>query len=214
MWMHSVLVSSFLVLAAPIVAQKAVGVAKPLTFEVALEQAGENYQSGHYGAAVAALQQAMAVAMKKRRAKIVAAMPAAPDGFTLRPQKDSPLPGGAVGALAGAMSIVGQQAEAVYEGPNGARISITVMADSAMGGLAAMAFNPMIIQNDPKSTLYEYEHGHKAVLKDEGSGRVSMNGLIGGKHMVQISARKVEKDLVLGLLNQACMDKLAAAIMK
>jgi len=150
--------------------------------------------------------------MDKRRVKILAALPAAPDGFERLPQNDTKMPAGAAGVLGGALGLVGQQTAVKYQGPRGARLEITVMADSAMGGIAAMAFNPMIVQNDPKSTLYEYEGGHKAILKDEGNGRLSMNALIAGKHLVQVSARKMEKDQVLGLLNQECIDKLAKAI--
>ena len=46
-------------------------------------------------------------------------------------------------------------------------------------------------QNDPNSTLYEYDAGDKVLVKDKKNGRISANGLLGGKHMLQLEARKM-----------------------
>ncbi len=207
-----VALSVLTVLAVGVVAQKPVRTNKKMSFKDAIGVAGKAYEAGEYGKCVTALRAALVDAMEHRKEAIVKAFPPAPDGFKMRPPKKQEVAGAAGQALAGMMAMVGQPIEATYTGEGGARFSFSMTVDSPMGGMAAMMFNPMMIQNDPKSELYEYDGGHKAVLKEEGNGRVSLKAMIGGKHIVQISAQKMDKEKVLALLDQDRVNQLVAAI--
>lgn len=209
--MRKQILMGVVLLSSGLAAQRAVKADKPLTFGDAIKKAESTYASGDYGACVSALQQALEEAMEKRQEIILSALPPAPDGFVEEPQPEKNQAGAALAGLAGLAVLAGQQCSKTYRGEKGAQIKITVLADSAVGGIAAMMFNPVVIQANPKAQLFEYDGGHKAVAKVDGDN-VSIDALLGGKHLVQLEGRKITQEQAIEMLNQECMDKIAKAV--
>jgi len=173
-----------------------------------MKAASAAWDAGNYSECLTNLKKATGLANEKRSAAIRAALPAAPAGWKLEPEKKNAAAGNAMAqALGGAMGNV-TQARYSEEGGRGS-IDISLMADSPMVQMFnMMVTNPAMLGEDGE--LIEYEE-HRAVLKKERNG-LSLQILIHKKHMFDVKTRGLDEDGLFAMFDQATIDKLAALL--
>ncbi|MCB9915456.1 MAG: hypothetical protein H6828_09955 [Planctomycetes bacterium] len=192
-----------LVLALPFV-QERVSKKAP-TFEELHPAIASAYAEGRYGLAMNKTRELLAVLSPKWTESILAALPAAPEGYEIVPQK-KPAGGSAManGALAAMAASVGTVVEQKYKG-DGDTLQVTVTADSPMAQMFAMWItNPALLGEGAEAVKYG---AYDAILKQEGQGW-SLQILIGSS-LVEAKGRKATDELLLKLFDQQAVDKLA-----
>lgn len=143
---------SFRVAVLALAALAAVGVAQERTkpkelpsFEKIHAAIKTHYEAGAYGKAMVAARELSAILNEKRSMAILAAMPAAPEGYEQVPQKKAEANPFAGAMAASVGSVVTQQ----HRGTNGT-IRVTITADSPMLAMAGMMFeNPALLGRMP-----------------------------------------------------------------
>ena len=190
-------------LALPVLPQKRQKKAGPKQFPVVIKKASEAFAAGDYGVCVNQLKTAMNLAVAGMRKQLLAAMPAAPEGWSAdKPKADS---GNAYLAQMGLGSMI--TVEQRYRGPDGKSLKVQIMPTSPMAKMIGMGF--AMAANDPNSELVEYE-SHKALFKKSNKGkRFELNILIAGKHLVQVSGSSMNEDAFFNMFNQAFVNKVA-----
>lgn len=207
----STLLSLALVAAIPF-AQKRASETKPADFASVLTSAQEAWKAERYGACMGELNKAIGLAMAQRTKVIVAALPAAPEGWT-REIEDvgEQMRGNAFAAGLGA--IAGTQLTAHYRSGDGsASLDVSVNADSPMIPMLNMVLsNPAM--RDKGTELIEYG-AHKALLTSSDGQPSQLQIVIAQKHYCQIDINGVGEDRLFKLFDQAAVDKLAEALSK
>jgi hypothetical protein len=198
------------VLAVAAVPQERAAKKTPADFGKTLDSAKKAWGAGDYGACMASLKEAISLVTVKRVETILAALPAAPEGFEIVPDKsmDQMRANQMMGAMAAA---IGSTVTRDYRGPY--RIRATVTADSPMVQMLNMWIaNPATL--DPDSELITYGP-HKAVLKTTGGGKQrELMIVLNEKHVVQVDYASDDEDALFAMWDQAAIDKLAAALGK
>ncbi len=169
-------------------------------FEKIHAEIGRAYAAGEFGHAVKQGKELLVVLQSKWKGQILAAFPAAPEGFEIVPQKkEDPRAAGVMAAMSGAIGTVIEQK---YKA--GRRtITVQVQADSPLIQMFSMwVANPSMLGEDAE--LIKYENGLNAVLKKEGRG-YSMQ-MVPGVSLVEAKGDATDDEL-LKLLSQAAVDK-------
>ncbi|QDV09759.1 hypothetical protein Poly30_53190 [Planctomycetes bacterium Poly30] len=188
--------------AAPAAAQERVAKKEAKDFPALLTSARAAWDAGQYGKASAELKEASKLVAMKQREGILAAFPAAPEGWTFTP---SEVEEGAVML----MGMTGLTVEGRYQGPSNEHASMTVMVDSPMVQMMSMMFaNPAMLGDDAEVIKYGK---HQAILQKNGDKRYDLQLLI-GNDFIQVESREMTDEALLGLCNQAMVDKLEAAM--
>jgi hypothetical protein len=177
-----------------------------------IEQAKVAWSGAEYGACLAKLKEATSVVNSKRIEAILAAFPPAPSGYELVPRKSSDsAPTDALSqSMAGGLAVAfGSVIEREYRGPE--RLKVTVTADSPLVPMLAMVVkNPAMLDGD--SELVEYE-AHQAILKKTNGGDArELMIVLAGSHLCQVHYSGSDKDFLLGVFDQAALDRLARAL--
>lgn len=196
-----------LLLATLVVAQERTREKKPATFAELHTAVKTHFDAGAYGQAYASARELLTLVGAKRADAIRAAMPAAPAGYEVVPQKpeddaarDNPL----VGAMtAGVGNIIEQE----YRGEKGT-LRVTATADSPMMAMARMMFeNPAMI--GPDAELIKYEQC-KGILQKE--GRQWKLQILIDDTMIEGEFGTEDDEFALKMFDQAAVDVLHRAI--
>lgn len=182
-----------------------------LSFEqsvVELQTAWKDKRFGSLGDAIANLQTHVFLS---RSEALHAAMPPAPEGWTLQPdttRADYEKQSGAQ-AAAFAMGLgLGQASTHKYTSESGGRIEIQVMGNSPLVAMFSMATkNPAMLGKDQELVRYG---PHTALLKVSPSGNgAELQILIADKHSVTVQMRGEDDEFLLKLMDQAAVDRIA-----
>lgn len=175
---------------------------KAPTFEELHSTIQRAYADGRYGLAMNKTRELLGVLAPKWTEAILAALPAAPEGYEVVPQKkQAQAPGGMLAAMATSMGTVIEQQ---YKGA-GDRLQVTVTADSPLVQMFGMwVSNPALLGEGAELVKYG---PYNAILKQEGSGW-NLQILIGNS-LVEAKGRKASDELLLGMFDQAAVDRLA-----
>jgi len=162
------------------------------------------YEAGNYGLAMSKTRELLTVLTPKWHEAILAALPAAPEGYTILPQeKKDPQ---ATAALAALSASVGTVVEQKYKGEGGI-VTVQVTADSPMLQMFSMVLaNPAMLGEDQELIKYG---DHKALLKQEGQ-RWTLQIVIDNS-MVEVKGN-VSDDFLLRMFDQKAVDRLAAVL--
>ena len=190
----------------------------PPDFLKTIEKAKKSWEAESYGACLKDLQICTNLVTKKRTAKTRAALPAAPEGWKIRPEKD-PAEQADNPMLAAMTASVGNIVERTYmqDGGNG-RIEVSVMADSPMVQMLSVMFaNPAAA--GPKAEKIGYGD-HEGMLTPQG-GYLGLQILNADAHVADIKLHPPQgmeptaaEDLLFAVFDQAAVDRLAAALTK
>ena len=187
------------------VAQERTKDKKPPTFQELHAAVRTHYDAGSFGKALKASREMMGLIAVERSKKIVAALPAAPAGYTAVPQKKAVE---AANPFAGGLAAtVGNVIQQQYRGDNG-QLDVTVTADSPMISMVSMMFdNPALI--GPDAELIKYEQCN-AILKKNGQ-RWNLQILIGSA-LIEANFGKEDDEFALKMFDQAAVTKLTKAL--
>jgi hypothetical protein len=180
-------------------------------FLTTLESAKKAWEDKHYGQCVEHMNQALGIVHQKRSQAILSALPAAPEGFEIVPERE-PNAAAANPMLAAMTASIGSVTEREYVAKSGnGNIRVSVTADSPLVSVFNMwVTNPAMLEEN--SELVEYGE-HKAVFKNMGGGRdLELQILINKVHMCQINASGLGEDKLFAMFDQAAVDRLAAAL--
>lgn len=162
------------------------------------------YEAGNYGLAMSKTRELLTVLTPKWQEAILAALPAAPQGYTILPQEKQDAQ--ATAALAAFSASVGTVVEQKYKGDGGI-VSVQVTADSPMLQMFSMVLdNPAMLSEGQELVKYGE---HKALLKQEGS-RWTLQIVIDSS-MVEVKGN-VSDEFLLRMFDQKAVDKLAAVL--
>ena len=179
----------------------------PQNFDELHAKIAQHYHSGHYGRAGQEAKELLAIIQKKHSEAILAALPAAPEGYKVRPQKKQQAN---AALMAGLTMAVGNIVEQTYmkEG-GGGQVDVTVTADSPMLQMFQMwVTNPAML--GPDAELIKYHNDLKAVLKKEGSRHVLHVPI--GSSMVEARVTGENGDFLLAMFSQAVIDGLTKTL--
>lgn len=180
-------------------------------FPGCLTAAQNAWKEGRLGECTRQLQEALALVSERRAVAMREAMPAAPDGYEIVPPK--PTDPRANAMLAGMSAAVGSMITQEYR-PVDARsgrstISVTLTADSPMVQMIAMmTSNPAMLGQDAELIKYGPTN---AILKKDGQRR-SLQILIAGKHLCDVTWPNEDEDALLAMFDQAAVTKLTRAL--
>jgi len=170
-----------------------------------LTSASKSLDGKRYAACARDLRSALGVLAGLVRQQLLATMPAAPEGFTAEPDPE----GEDAGAFAAMIGVVAPAAERTWrrnDGDGELRVSIT--PDAPMAPMLVTAFN--MAQFDKAAEIVTYK-ADKALLRKEGES-VTLQILLGGKHLIDVSATGMDADAVLKVVDQAFVDRVLAAL--
>ncbi len=192
-------------------AQQLVKAKKAADFATLHSSIQTSWEAGQFGACLAQTKELMALVTKKRTAAIRAALPQTLDGFErVAPKKEDAAGAAMMAALSASIGSVVEQVYRPVGDTGGQRVTITVTSDSPMLQMVSMWItNPAML--GPDAELIEYT-GYKGVLQKQGNG-YSLQVLI-GDDLVEAKAPGREGDFLFGVLSQAVVDALAAALAK
>ena len=181
----------------------------PKTFEVVHTELGEAWRAGEYGRCLDLAREVTARIVAERTRAVLAALPAAPEGYEVQPPPESPT--AQQNSMLAALSVgVGSVVEQRYRGPSPKEISVTVTADSPMVAMFGVwASNPTML--GANAELVQYEE-RQAVLKNEGTQWTLM--ILIDDAMVEATFRHEDDEFALRFFDQAAVDRLAAALAK
>lgn len=189
--------------------QKRAAQKEALDFPSLLSGASASWQAGKYGTCLSQLQEATKLVNIKRTEVILAALPAAPEGWQAEPDravedlKQNPF-------AASMMSAIGNVIQRTYKQDSGrGRVQVTVTADSPLVSMFQMWLtNPAMLEKGAE--LIEYNE-HKAVLKPQ-SGGFNLQILIAGKHICEVQASTLSDEELFRMFSQEIVDRLAGAL--
>lgn len=162
------------------------------------------WDAAEYGKASTALNEASKMVTAKYRGSLLAAFPAAPEGWTFRADKQDD-------AAMMMMGLTGLSIERRYSSPENESCTLTLMVNSPMIQMMTMAFaNPALLGDDVEVIKYGK---HQAILKKKSSERYELQILI-GDDLLQAASKKMSDDALLSLCSQAMVDKLEAVLAK
>lgn len=189
------------------VAQERTRDKKPPTFAELHAAVKTQFDSGSYGQAYGSARELLTLIGVKRADAIRAAMPAAPEGYEIVPQKKED-EAARNNPLLGAMTAgVGNIIEQEYRGSKGT-LRITATADSPMMAMAKMMFdNPAMLGADAELIKYEQ---CKGILKKE--GRQWQLQILIEDTMVDAKFGSEDDDFALKMFDQAAVNALHRAI--
>jgi hypothetical protein len=166
------------------------------------------HDAGQFGEALAKCKAVIVILQEKWSGQILDALPAAPEGFEVVPQKKkSRQEAGMMAAMSGA---VGTVIERQYQKGTD-KITVTVQADSPLIQMfSMMVANPAMMGEDAELITYEGEI--KAVLKKERNGSYSLQ-LVIGSSLVECKG-KISDEVMLGMFNQRAVNRLKATLSK
>ena len=186
-------------------AQERVKKKGPPEFKEVHAEVARAYEAGKFGRAVHECKELLAVLQGKWTEAILAALPAAPEGFEVVPQREQDN-AQAAGVLAAMAGTVGTVVEQKYKGA-GQTISATVQADSPLVQMFAMwVANPSML--GPDAELVKYGDLN-AVLKND--GRTWSLQLLIGTSLVEAKGAK-DDELLLRMFDQAAVDELSRVL--
>ncbi|MBL8859872.1 MAG: hypothetical protein JNL28_15300 [Planctomycetes bacterium] len=188
--------------------QERVSKPKAKDFGAILTEAKTAFDAAHYGTALGRLRDATAIVTKERRKAVLAAFPAAPEGWKLEAEEPNDE---AVAQLAGLAFMGGAGIEGKYVavGGNG-RINVSILADSPLARMFSMWIaNPAMLDKDAELVKYG---AHNAVLRTRTKGSSYEMQLLVGEDLVQIDVSNASDEFLFKLWNQAAVDKVAAAL--
>lgn len=190
-------------------AQQRVKKQGPEDFDAIYKKVGEAWNAESFGQATSAARALLELIGLKRSEAILAALPAAPEGYAIVPQKKKRQASN--NPLAGMAAAIGNVIKQRYRPSEGGReLEVTVTADSPMAQMFKMWMtNPAALGPDAELVKYnEYD----AVLKKQGKGW-NIQILI-DKDVAEVKAPDRDDEFLLGWINQAAVDNLAAALGK
>lgn len=171
-------------------------------FPALLASASAAWEGGHYSKASADLKAASSLVAEKQREALLAAFPAAPEGWKFTPTKQND----AAGMMFG---MTGLMIEGKYEGTQKERVTLTMNVDSPMVQMMSMAFsNPALLGDGAEVIKYGK---HQGLLKKNSNDRYELSILI-GDDLIKAESRGMTDDALLVLCSQAMVDKMAAAL--
>ncbi|MCB9890232.1 MAG: hypothetical protein H6832_06565 [Planctomycetes bacterium] len=180
---------------------------KELSFAEAVEAAKSAYEAGKFGKAMTMLQQAMQLARKAIRTKILAAMPAAPEGFErIEPKKEDDAEVNPFGALVmGAVPI-----EQKYRAKEGrGSLEVQTHIDSPLVKMMAIAFSTASM--NPKLEVIKYG-AHKGMLEEQGKDRLKLTIVLFDKHAITVDAQGISDEQLFKIFDQKFVDTIAAIV--
>jgi hypothetical protein len=181
---------------------------KKLDFVASHSAALKAWNSRHYGACLEEVRAMTSAVSIQRMKAILAAIPAPPEGFEIRKQTEPEKVFEQAGAMAGMMGAIGTQVEVSMRG-EGATLDYSIIADSPAAQMMGMMFsNPAVLGADAELIKYG---AHRALLGKEGK-RWSLKLLLNDKHVIEVKVTGRDDEFLLGIVNQAVVDKLAAAL--
>ncbi len=181
----------------------------PVNFAGSIERAQAAWEAGQWGTCATHLDAALGVVRAKRSEAILAALPAAPEGWSVVAKKlyndDKP--------FAAMMSgLVGSSVEHEYKQDEGnGSVKVTLTFDSpAVQMMNMMLGNPAMLGDNKE--LIEYDQD-RAVLETKNGGRqLSLQILISSKHICQVDTRGIDDETLFKIFDQPAVDKLSAAM--
>ncbi|HZN39554.1 MAG TPA: hypothetical protein VFD82_12170 [Planctomycetota bacterium] len=182
-------------------AQERSGPKKPQTFAEAIETAKKAVEADKLGAAIAALQAAVADLQKKQRAAILAALPK-PDGWQVEDQAVDEQAELTAGMLGGAYAATRHY----RQGEKSMHVEVTANSPLLQMGLAMVFNNPALIEADG-GELVKYGQ-HKAILKKAGDNGQELTILMHDAHLIKVTSEGIKADDLLKVFDQACIDRL------
>ena len=190
-----------ILLAVPATAQKRATPKKAPTIAESIAQAEQALTSEAYGAAVAALQDAIRAVQKLQREAILANLPK-PEGFEfedVEPAADTEVWGADV-------SMLGLTVNRHYQ-KDEKSIDVEVMANSPVVQMVTMMLsNPALIEADGGEVV---EYGqHQAVLKNDGESGLELQLVMHGKHLVKVRTQGLSEEELFKAFDQAFVDRM------
>ena len=201
------LIALALVAALPLgLAQERVKKKGAADFAAVHQSLGESWKAGQYGKSVDLARELLAIANTKRSAVVMAAMPAAPEGWTVESEEQSAQENAMAAAIAAGMGTTIQRRYSNESGEGS--LELTVTADSPLAQMVQMWLtNPQMLGEDAE--LVKYGTSQAVLRKDGDSWNLQM--LI-DDDLVEATLYGQSDDFLLGFLDQAAVDKLAAAL--
>ena len=193
----------------PLPAQKRQKKPEAVTFATRIEKAATAWKAGKFGDCNRHLREALGLVATKWRAALRAALPVAPEGWKLLPdkkqnQRSNQMAAMMLGAGSGLLD-----AEYRRESDNG-RARIQLLAKSPMVAMLRGMFN--MAGMNPKLEVIEYEGGDKGLLEKTGKDRLKLQILIGGEDLLIVETRKMSEDELFVLMSQKNLDKFKAQL--
>lgn len=171
-----------------------------------LQSASKNLEAKRYGACQRDLKTALGLVANLVRDQLLATMPPAPPGFQVvaREKGDD-----SDAAVAHAMGVTLMQCEQKYRNETShEEIEVTILPDTPMASMMTMAFNMAAMSKEGELITYK---DHKGLLKKSGD-RYELQILVAGKHLIQVQAGGIDDEGLLKMIDQAFVDRVAAAI--
>ncbi len=189
--------------------QKRVTDKEVVPFETRLSNAQRSWDAKHYGTGARELKDALKQVQAKHMEVIRAAMPTPGVGWEKIERKKGRQDDAAMAQMFGMGGGGGNVVEEYKHAEGGERLKITVTMDAPMVSMMAMAMNPAMMEEG--SELIEYDKD-KATLKNKNK-RSELTLILDDKHMIQAEVRNLDdKDFLLGIFDQAAVDKIRTAI--
>lgn len=181
---------------------------KETNFKTVMTAAQGAWDKGQYGRCLEQLREAMSHVIKKRAMAILAALPTAPEGYSIKEETD--LDAMQKNPIAASMgSALGSTLARTYLREDGSRVRVSVVADSPLVKMVSMWLsNPAMLEKG--SELISYNE-HNAVLKTRGKN-LNMQILISEAHICEVQANGLSEEELFALFDQKTVDALAKAL--
>lgn len=192
-------------------AQERVSRKEPATFDDVHGAIAQAFRAGEFGRALAKTRELIGVIAPRLTEAILGAMPPAPEGFTIQPQPERNQQQQQNPMLSALTAGIGAVVEQRYTGPNGARVQVTVTAESPLVQMFGMwVSNPAVL--GPGAELIKYDE-YDAILRKEGSGWALQ--MVIGTSLVEAKGQGegVDDELLLKMFTQARVDGLAKVLL-
>ena len=187
----------------PALAQERVKPKEAASVPAILDQAKSAFSEQRFGACMNALNEAIGLVGLERAKAIRAALPPAPEGFEIVPDKNANAMQNNPFAQA-MLGGVGNMVQQDYRGPSSS-INVSVTADSPLVQMFSMwVTNPAMLEEGAELIKYGK---HNAVLKKGGGNRWEIQLLI-DKTMVDVKSSGISDDDLLKFFNQEAVDAL------
>jgi len=194
-------------LAIPAAFQRRAKEPEPADFDHSVKAAQQAFTDKRYASCVKELQTALEVARGELRKTVLACLPDAPAGFTIKDADNRQ--GDAAAAALGVSVLAGGLVERTYQGSGGQRVQIKAQLGSPLvKSMLALFGNPAF--RKPGTEVIEYE-GAKATL-ERAPNMETLRVIVDEKHLFEVVGNKVGGDELLQFLPQASVDKLRAAL--
>jgi len=199
-----------LVLASALVAlplaQERVGRKGPASFQEVYAALGKAHADGRPGLAMQKCRELLGVLAPELTAAVLAALPAAPEGYEIVPQPKAAQ--GGTQLLASLQVAAGTTIEQRYTRQGGGGVTARVTADSPLLQMFAMwVANPALLGEDAELVKYG---AYDAILKKKGRGW-SLQIVIGSS-LIDVETASESDEFLLAMFPQAAVDRLAKVL--